>query len=94
LILFVSWLSVSETKEGELFAGLLILHVSSILLNWGLKKEKRSLYGIKFRLILTGAMGIIVGIVNVIGFFFIIRYLLFKQDRMPSGDCLQYLNLN
>ncbi len=69
LILFLLWLSVLDIKEGELFSGLLILYGSSIALFKGLRKEKVTMHGLRFRAIFVGVIGIIGGLVIVISYF-------------------------
>jgi hypothetical protein len=69
LILFILCLSSWGTKQGELFAGILSLYAGTIFLLSGIKKKKYTLYGLRFRLILTGIIGVIGGLVIVISYF-------------------------
>ena len=69
LILFILCLSSWNTKEGELFSGILSLYVGAIMLLRSVIKGKSTMYGLRFRLILTGIIGVVIGLVIVISYF-------------------------
>ncbi len=69
LVLFVICLSVWDTKDEELFGGILLVYSGTILLILNLPKKENTMYGLRFRGILTGIMGIIGGLVMVISYF-------------------------
>jgi len=69
LILFVLCISSWSTKEGELFGGILSMYAGTIILVRSIKKRNYKMYGLRFRGILTGIIGVIVGLVIVISYF-------------------------
>ena len=69
LILFIVCLSALDTREGELFGGVLLLYSGTIILIRSLPKKESTMYGLRFRGILTGAMGIVVGLVLIFSYF-------------------------
>jgi len=69
LIIFIICLSSWNTKEGELFSGILLLYVGTILLLWSINEKKSTMSGLRFRGILAGAMGVVSGLVTLIRYF-------------------------
>jgi uncharacterized membrane protein HdeD (DUF308 family) len=65
LILFILCLSTWNTKEGELFGGILLLYSGTIILIRRIPKKENTMYGLRFRGILAGIMGIVVGLVII-----------------------------
>jgi uncharacterized membrane protein HdeD (DUF308 family) len=68
LILFVICLSAWDTKEGELFGGILLLYSGVVILIKSIPKRENNMYGLRFRGILTGIVGIIGGIVIIFSY--------------------------
>ncbi len=69
LILFIICLSSWETKEGQLFSGILLLYMGTIILLGNIKEKKSTMYGLRFRGISTGITLVIGGVVIVISYF-------------------------
>jgi hypothetical protein len=65
LILFIICLSTWDTKEGELFGGILFLYSGTIILIRTIPKKENTMYGLRFRGILTGIMLIVMGLVLI-----------------------------
>jgi hypothetical protein len=69
-ILFVICLSTWRTEEGQLFTGIFFLYAGGLMLFMRGNKEKSStMYGLRFRQILIGITGVIVGILFIVGYF-------------------------
>ncbi len=69
LVLFVLCLSSYDSKEWEFFSGILALYTGSIILLHSIKYKKTSMHGLRFRGILAGLMGVIIGLILVIEYF-------------------------
>ena len=68
-VLFLICISVWGTKDLEFFGGLLLLYSGTIVLISSILQKESSLYGLRFRGILAGIGGIIIGLVAIIRFF-------------------------
>ena len=69
LILFVIFLFAWNKKESDLIFGILLLYSGSIFLIRSIPKRNHTMYGLRFRGILTGIIAIIVGIVFLFSYF-------------------------
>jgi hypothetical protein len=65
-LLFVLCILTFNSEDFYLWGGLLLVYLGGICFYWGLKKEKTSIYGLRFRLVAGGAISIITGIILLI----------------------------
>lgn len=62
IICLVDW----NTNEGELFGGILFLYSGTVILVLSIPKKENTMYGLRFRGILTGIVGIVAGLVIIL----------------------------
>jgi hypothetical protein len=68
VVIFLLSLSAWGTKEGELFLGILSLYSGTIFLMLGLHEKEPNIFGLRFRLIAGGIIGIIVGLITIFSY--------------------------
>jgi len=68
-VLFIICISVWNEKEFTLFGGILLSYSGTIILISNIRQKENSLYGLRFRGILTGIFAIITGLIVLISYF-------------------------